>query len=456
MLKRWVLVAGTVVACTAMTSPTRAANGCPDGTANTTASGGGAFSTLFDAFFANGGTRTECSLTVATGSTNAGQTIRVYSADYRGVMTLGNSDRGTLSTQQGTGIDPRRFGGPYDGDLDTRTYVGTDRTGNIASTIALDLSDASDPFAFGAVDSVDYSLVASTTRGDIKRSLDRLADDRTASLLGIQSLSGLLAGTHDKAENENSFAIIAALGSPLAGVRGRYAWDNGISASGGVAYFEQDVGDTENEGALVAGSLRYMASTASPVRPYGEIGARLAPYTLEFTRRYDAGTGSNPSIDGSADALTAGAYLEGGFVVTPNDENQIIISATYSHDRMRVDAMDEGFGPDNLFAASFARTSSTADTLGADIAWTTRLMPNLEVGLNAGGGYAFADGNLDADVTFAGDASGKPSDMAFATYGAKISYNPTVNLSATAFVKGITTEHDSITPAIGGSLQLRF
>lgn len=450
------IVAGALALAAAFPVSAWSADGCPPGTANTTPSGGGAFSTLFDKFVAYAGDRTSCNLSVATGGTSHGEEIRVYTADYRGVMTLGNGDRGTLTTQQGNPIDSRRFNGSYDGDLDTRTYVGTDQEGNINSAIAIDLSSASDPLAFASVDTVDYAFAAGTTRREISRSLSVLADERTASALGLQSLGGLLAGAFGPQDDTTSLEVLGGFGSPMLGARGRLSSGNGFSISGGATYFEESAGQTTSKGVLISGALRYLPSTEDAVRPYAEFGGRVAPQDVDFTRRYSAGLGQAVRSQSSKEALSTGLYLQGGAVIEPDRSNQVVVSIAYNRDWTSTNASSEDFGPGNLFAATYADADTTIDTASGNVVWTRHVSPSMDITVNAGAGYVTAKGDIKADVSFAGDALGYASNTAFATYGASLKYRPSSQLAIEAFLQGVTAERHAVTPTFGGSLRLQF
>lgn len=432
-----------------------AADGCPPGSVSTTPSGAGAFSVLFSAFTTDRGTVSSCRVSVATGSTSGGKSIRVYSADYRGVVTLAPGDRATLTTRQEALIDSRRFAGPYDGDLATRAYVGTNDAGNIESIIALDLQESADPFAFGAVDSADYALVATAERADLARSIRNVADERVASVIGIQSLASILTGASSRIDDQSHIGVVGGAGSPFIGANGRIGFTDTVSVSGGAAVFKQKAGGTDLEGLLASGSVRYLPAGNSPMKPFVEGAMRLSALDMELTRTY-ATSSSAVTSNSQADGWLAGGTIKAGLVMEPDQFNQIVVAASYSADWMRFGNSAEAFGADNLFAASFGKSTGRTDTVKADAAWTTRATDQIDIGLNAGVGVAFARKDLQAGVAFAGDLDRRAERLLFATYGAQVDFRPTERLTGNVYVQGVMSSEADITPRFGGSLSLSF
>jgi hypothetical protein len=450
------IVSSSVAVLMLSAASAHAADGCPPGSVSVTPSGGGAFSALFGAFFEGAGESSKCRLSIPTGDTGSGRFIRVYSADYRGAITLADGESASLTTEQASAFDETRFGGPYDGDLYARTYVGTDADGNITSVIGLDLTNAADGFSFGALDSADYALVATADRRDLERSVKALANERLVSAVGIQSLAETLQSSPTLRMDSSTYAgLVGGVGSPFIGAQAQAGLNDNLTANGGVAYFEQDVRGTNLNGLLASGSIRYMPISSSRMKPFVEAAMRFAYLDLDQTRSYSDGN-STVNATSNSDGWQAGASIKAGVVSDVDKATQLVGSVAYSSDWTRFGSATENFGPENFFAAAIGESRNRTDTIKAEATWTTQLTDQVDIGLNGGVGVTFGGNEVAARVAFAGNVTQGTDTLYFATYGARVGFKPSDNLSANLYVEGISTSRGTISPRVGGALTLGF
>ncbi|HEV7254329.1 MAG TPA: hypothetical protein VGN97_14690 [Mesorhizobium sp.] len=413
----------------------------------------GAISVPFDFFEATLDDPAACNLAVPSGVAPAPGTFSVYSADYRGFVSEG--DQVQLTVEQDGLIDRAIVSGPQDG-LIFRNYVGDFGTPELNSDIMLALLTAADPDSVAQLDTIDYLLAATTTLDEVEQSLRDIASARTGTMLHLQSTADLLAGGNQPFAGPDELTILGGVGSHLIGLNARYSISPDLTFSGGAGYFDQDLNGANARGVMFTGALRYLPAAPAALRPFAETGVRAAPLSARFTRSYDDGSEDGASAAFSADGLFAGAYLEGGVVLTPDTDNQIVLSATVAHDRLRTDAVSEEFGPDNLFAASFDEETTAVTTVKLGAAWTTILAPDLDLTLNGGVGHGAAGGDLDAGIAFVGAVEVEAQDDSFVDYGARLGFKPAESLKADLFLQGVSAREAGTHVFYGGSLSRQF
>ena len=265
--------------------------------------------------------------------------IAVYSADYRGAATLADGETATLTVEHTGGVDGTTIPGPYD-EINTVLYsdlVGSGPGNTIDSRIVFDLTNASDAFSYGALDSVDYLELARTTIASQQASIDQLAAGRTAIIARSNSLGALLAGGGQPLEGANEFALFGAVGSIVAGGTGRVNLGSGFSLLGGGAVLSQSGAGATVDGALVSGALRYVQPGTDALRYFGELGLHGAPgLAMTFTRHYDDGSPGGATVTGSTTGSLAAAYVTGGVLYAPTPTDEIAFSGTLMRDWLNV------------------------------------------------------------------------------------------------------------------------
>lgn len=408
---------------------------CPPGSINTTPDPSGtSYSTLFDIFVVAAGDAGTCQLHVPTSLPDG--VIGVYSADYRGAVTVADGEAARLTVTQLGRSDGTTFSGPLDvgGDLLYSNLVGS-RDGSLNSDIRLDLTQASDLFSFAALDSVDYFELARTTFDSVQESIDQLAAGRTAIVTRLNTISGLLTGSLDPLEEQNEIALRGSAGSYMFGATGRYNLGNGFSVLGGGAVTEVSGGDASASGVLLSGALRYLQPGHDKVRYFGELGAVGAPsLDMRFRRDYEDGSPGGASIIQDLSGSFFAAYLKGGMLYAPNPNNRVLFSGTLMGDWLGNHGYEETLEQANLFAASVDDQTNSFTTLKLGAAFTHYFTSQLDVTLTGALGKTFSMEEVASNVAFIGSVAGRSQDEEFAELGARIGYELSRTTKADAFV----------------------
>ena len=434
-------------------------DGCPDGTVSvTSAPDGSAYTAILDAFAVPAGDTGLCALQVPIDPLPSG-VIAVYSADYRGGATLADGETATLTVEHTGGGDGTTISGPYD-ELNTVLYsnlVGSGPGNTINSRIVFDLTNASDGFSYGALDSVDYLELARTTIASQQASIDQLAAGQTAIVARVNGIGTLLTGGGQPLEGEDQFSLVGAVGSWAFGGTARVNLGNGFSLLGGAALLEQSGAGATASGVLASGALRYVQPGNDALRYFGEFGLHGAPgLALTFTRQYDDGSPGGATVTGSTTGSLAAAYVTGGVLYAPSPNNEIAFSGTLMRDWLTVAGYSETFALTNLFAADVAGGTSTFDVVKAGAAWTTAVSPQMDATLSAAVGKSFAHDGVAANVAFVGPVTGTPQGELFAEYGVRLGWELSPTATVDAFALGSTGTVSGTHIQVGSALRVHF
>ena len=432
-------------------------DGCPAGTVDTAPSGGDAYSTFFDEFVVAVGTSATCDLAVDTGAPHAADVFVVYSADYRGFMTLADGETGTLVVTHNGIVDENAYVGLYDDDLLYRNYVASDVGGILSSNITLDITDSADGSSGAALDSIDYALAATTTLGSVQSSIDSLAVGQTAIVTHLGTTADLVTGANEPFERPDSIGVLGALGSYSFAFNGHLNVSDGIALDAGAALFSQSVGGSSATGGLVAGSVRYIVPGSQGFRPYAKFELHAAPaVAMTFSRHYDDGSASGTTAVGTTTGSVFGGYLEAGALFAPTPDDEIVFSGTLIADWLSVSGYSESFGADNLFAAQVAPSSSTFETAKLGVAWTRKLSDDLDATLSAALGHSFAQGAVVSDVAFVGPINSAAKGEGFVRYGVRLGWQINPATKVDAFAYGATGAISGSHVQVGGAVHTSF
>ena len=450
------IAAGFVLAMVAASSSAAATNSCQVGSV-TPSPDSKDYTVIFDEFWADGETKAKCKVVVPLGQGLDDDVLVVYSADYRGFVAGGVGrvfikHKGKLYEVVLDASDPDSFGE----DFDFRGYVGSDGD-ELISEIRLALSEFDDPFsAFLQLDSIDYSELARSTRGDIQKSVDALSAARTAVVTHLNTTFDLLGGAGQELDGPDRFGALAGVGSVTVGANGQLSLGDGFSVLGGVAYTDQGTVGAHVSGVLATGAVRYVTPGSDFMRPFGEAGLKAAPgLGLSFTREYETSVGTTTAT-GDTTGSFFGAYVRGGILFAPDASNSVVLSASYARDWLSAAAYDEGFSDTNLFAASVAEQTGTFDTVKVGADWTTRMTEELKLTFSGAVGHTFAQSALDAQIAFGGNFSGAGVSESFVQYGARLDYEIAQSTTVGLFVHGATGAVSGTHAQVGGNLNVRF
>jgi len=151
-----------------------------------------------------------------------------------------------------------------------------------------------------------------------------------------------------------------------------------------------------------------------------------------------------------------GGFVKGGALLTPDENNQVVLSATFARDWLMTGAYSETLDGSNLFAATAPAQSSGFDTIKAGVDWTTKVAPKTALTLSGAIGQTIAENPVAANVAFAGTFSGAPVSETFAEYGVRIGYELDAAQSVGAFLHGSTGQVSGSHVQVGGDYHVDF
>lgn len=417
---------------------------------------------FFNNFYitAPGGTTEQatCTAEVAAGDPTG---YSIFTSDYRGYAFIEATQSATF-----TAVGPNgetvvvTKDGPYGDNFDATDLIGT-RPGQalvVDLTLDLDGGDASAPDANAGLDTADFARIGFTTWDSVKSSIDQLAAERAAVITHVGGTAGLLVGVLRPLEGPNEAGPIAAVGSGLVGVTGRYNFNSGFSFLGGVAYFGQTApGVAVGPSLLLAGAIRYVEPSQDRFRLFGEAGLWGSPrLDLAFTRQYMNGD-DVVAIESETQGFLAGAYVRFGGLYAINAGNELAVSATLSHSSLHVAGYAEPFGMDNLFAATVEDGTTRQNAIRADVAWTTELSPALDLTIIGAIGHGFGGtSGVRADVAFVDTVEGDAVRGTFVEYGARLAWHASPTTTIEAFALATSGREIGTHAQFGGALRFAF
>ncbi len=390
------------------------------------------------------GETANCVLSAPTFSPHSADEFVLYSADYRGNVEDG--DTATIAINHDGTSDGATIPGPSS-DPVYRDYMTSNTNGDIKSKLHWSLS--SDSSAVGDLDTIDYDVVATTTKASVQASINQLATQQTSIVTHLNTTSDLLTGGNQPFEQANNVSAFGALGSFTTGVTGHYNLLDGFSISGGAAYTSQP----NAAGVLFAGAVRYLQPETQAMRFFGEAGANGAPsLAMTFTRHYDDGSTDGATITATGTGYLTGVYVEGGVLLQPDAGSELALSGRYTHNW--VGGYAESFSTSNFFPVT--SSSGSFDTLKAKARWTTELVQDLDLTLSGALGTTFSHGGMAANVMFVGAVNGASADDLFAEYGARLGWKMTPETTADVFVQGSTGTVSGTHAQVGTGLHVQF
>lgn len=386
--------------------------------------------------------------------------IYAYSSDYR--VDSADGDTVHLETTENGITRTATAPGSNDDSVYVRHYVGVIKGDSLQSDIELNVDSPEDNTA--ELVSLDYNFLGYTTLDEQTDSLAQLSEARTAVVTHLNTTAGLIVGANQPLERDNQIGLIGAIGSYTVGVTGHYNFGDGFSFDGGGALFEQSVGGATSSGVLLGGKASYLQpEDGSAFRLLGNAGLSVAPNaSMSFSREYTLfGAGDNFSDvpatgTASGNGTMIGAWIEGGMLVAPDPNNEIVFTASYARNWLSLDGVTEEQSDSNPFAVSMNDATYTYDILKAKAAWTTSITPDVDLTAHGAIGYVFAPGDLETEVALVGPLSVGGQDEAFAEYGARLGWNATDTTQLGAFVVGSTGSVTGTHFQVGADVSMKF
>ncbi len=368
----------------------------------------------------------------------------VYSVDSRGAYTLAEGDSSSYSvtafgetqttTQDGENFDPIFVRNKFATGL-----VGSDT--NFDGSFDLTVTDGNGTPGESQVDidTLDI-LVGYTTLASQQDSLDEVGQQQLGLLTHLDANAGLLRGSDQPLEGDDELGLVGSFGSFMFGATGRYNLADGFSVLGGASVVNLGVPDASAMGVLSTAALRYVDPNSTGVRFFGEGGVELGGLNMTFTRHYDNGTVADYEATGTGMGLLGAGYVRAGLVVEPDDNNEIVFSASAKQSILGLTSFveDDPEGNPNLFSADYSGQASTLTTLKAGVDWTTALAADVDLTASGAIGAAFGSGASAAIFGIPGTVSGGPQSTMFVEYGLRLGWTPTPDTTIDGFVHGTT------------------
>ncbi len=383
--------------------------------------------------------------------------ISAYSADYRGFVLAG--EEATLTVTE-NGVTRTVTFNPTDADfadLMLHSYVGSESDGNLTSDITLSGPNTLEDGTAG-LDSVDYILLATTSIYDQRFSIEAVSAARTAVVTHLNSTAGLVVGANQPLERDDEVAAFGAVGSHTVGGTAHFNLGEGFSLDGGVALFDQSVGGADASGVLLGAKAGYLQpDNGSGFRWLGSAGFTAAPgMELSFSREYlDTSPGGEViSGDGSGSGNLFGIWIEGGVLVAPAPDDEIVFSASLARNWLDLDYAEQQTDT-NPFALSL-NGASTYDTAKAKAAWTTLVAPDVDLTLHGAVGYINANDDLAGNVALVGPLSVGSTSEAFVEYGARVGWAFAEQARWDVFALGSTGTETGTHVQVGTAVRMKF
>jgi len=409
-----------------------------------------------DGFIVSGGDSNTCTVSNLAVPIPAGH-YGVYKIDTRGFTSQGAGEQSTYSVIYDGDTQIATVDGEYSDETMFTYYVGTG-LGPVTSfdaTFGLDVDgDSGSSSELGSID----ILAGYTTLDEQYASLDQLSTARTGIVTALNTTTGLILGTNQRAERPSEVGVVGAYGSYTVGGYGHFDLGQGFTADFGAAAFDQSVGDAAASGVLLGGQARYIQpEDGSGMRWLGSVGGSFSPnMAMSFSRTYQDGSDEGAAVTASTNGSMVGIWLEGGVLVAPTPTDEIIFSASLGRNWLNTDGYSETLGDDNLFALATGDATSTYDTIKAKAAWTTAISPDVDVTLHGAVGYLNANDNLTADISFVDTLSVGGRSEAFVEYGARVGWSFAQDARWDVFALGSTGAESGTHLQVGTAVSMKF
>jgi hypothetical protein len=386
--------------------------------------------------------------------------IYAYSSEYRVDSATGDTIH--LETTANGIAQIATVPGSDDDSAFIRNYTGVIKGEGLQSDIVLNVDSPADNTA--ELVSLDYNFLGYTTLNEQTTSLDQVSGAQAAVVTHLNATAGLIVGANKPLERGDEIGLIGAIGSHTVGVTGHYNFGDGLSFDGGAALFDQSVGGAVTSGVLLGGKASYLQpEDGSSFRLLGNVGLSAAPNaSMSFSRDYtlfDAGDDfSDVAASGTASGhgTMIGAWAEGGVLIAPDADTEVIFSVSYARNWLSLDGVAEEQTDSNPFAASIDDATYTYDTIKAKAAWTTSITTDVDLTAHGAIGYMFAPGELVTEVALVGPMTVGGQDEAFVEYGARVGWAFAENARWDVFALGSTGAETGTHAQIGTAVSMKF
>ncbi len=386
--------------------------------------------------------------------------IYAYSSEYRVDSATGDTIH-LETTENGIARVWTMPGSDSDSSY-ARNYLGVIKGDSLQSDIVLNVDSPDDNPA--ELVSLDYNFLGYTTLDEQAASLEHISSAQTAVVTHLNATAGLILGANKPIERGDEIGLIGAIGSHTVGVTGHYNFGDGFSFDGGAALFEQSVGGATTSGVMLGGKAGYLQPEhGSSFRFLGNAGLSVTPdASMSFSRDYTLfGAGDNFSDVATSGAASGsgtmlGVWVEGGVLIAPDANNEVIFSASFARNWLSLDGVSQDQTDTNPFAVSLDDGTRTYDTIKAKAAWTAAIAPDVNLTAHGAIGYVLAPDDLVTDVALVGPLSVGGQDEAFAEYGARVGWNVTETTQLGAFVVGSSGSVTGTHLQIGADVSMKF
>jgi hypothetical protein len=297
-----------------------------------------------------------------------------------------------------------------------------------------------------------------TTPDSQQSSLGDVQGTRAGVVNHTGGVAGTLLGSTDPIiSGGNSATALAAVGSLTVGFKGNYAFDNGLTLIGGVAYSDFDVAGLKVGGALIAASgLRYVFEDRGGFKPFVEVGGWLSPTSnVTVSRTYANGAGTATGI-GTTTSSLGSIYARGGVIFEPTNIDEVAVSATAAVNWLSMAGYTEAAGAGNPFPATFSAVNDVTTSVVATVAWTHEINEKIDMTLSASLGGLFGIDPVNATVAGLGAMTTPGGNALIGAVGARIGYKITEDLTVNGFLATTFGSTGGTHIQVGVGLSLKF
>jgi hypothetical protein len=384
--------------------------------------------------------------------TNDPDTFEVYTADIRGAAFFaGDKAKITVKTNGRAYTETFQLGD----DPVMMHYIGKEANGKLESEIELEITEAEDPATEAYIDTIDYALAGTMTRGQAEASLTELGNGETAMVTHLDATSGLLTGGNVRLEGPDEVQVLGGLGSYMLGGNLRYNLSEGFSVLAGVSLVDQGAAGAHYTGGLGAAALRFVEPGGASQRFFGEAGVDGGVLRMSFSRTY-TDDDSTQTVSGTGTGALGAIYLRGGILFQLDAANEVVLSATAKQSLVHFGDYREAVSAGNLFAADLAGQLAgfTTVKLGAD--WTTALASDLDLTAHLGVGTTMANQQTTAYIVGGGTTEGSYASTVFAEYGAGLAWHIGSQSTIEGFIQGSSGTNIGTHAQIGAAYRITF
>jgi probable HAF family extracellular repeat protein len=287
-------------------------------------------------------------------------------------------------------------------------------------------------------------IIGLTTYQSVEASMQQLADARFGTMAQHNGFAMPLLGGDKPMGLGNEVGVFTSFGSFSAGGHARYAFGNGFTVLGGVAYAREELDQVDiRDSVIAAAALQYVHPAAFVLggRPFVEAGGWIAPdASIMLARTYDNGAGLALGV-GNAHADISYYYGRAGLLYAWSPADQVAVSTELGRARMEAGAYSEPLTAANPFEAHVSEGTDTMSLAKLRAQWSHRFTASIDATVWAAAVHDLHRSS-DVSVLVAGfgtlSSQSGESDSTWAEYGVRVGYALSSTATVDVFANGVS------------------